>query len=103
VPSPVFNGLGAKINTLLKDAKPATFNPKSGSSQTIDVIFNDKHQEIDKDGKPYGAPRPVAWVLKSSGLSFEFDDQLEINGTDYLIKEFKDDGLEMYELILVEI
>lgn len=103
MPSPSFNGLGKQLHAMFKDKQPAVFRPQDGDAQSIDVIFHDRHQEVDKDGKPYGAPKPVAWILTDLGLDPKFNDRLDVNGDEYIIKEIKPDGLEITELTLVEV
>lgn len=101
MPSNYFSGFGAKMVGFFGEEKSAVFHPVSGQHQTIEVIFNSAHREIDVDGKPYGSPKPVAWV-KNGLISPSFNDVLEVDGKRYLIKDDKPDGLELMELLLAE-
>lgn len=101
MPSPFFDRLGAQVHKIFKNREKAVFKPNSGSTQFVEVIFNDRHQDIDIDGKPYGAPKPMAWV-KTGEIFPEYNDVLEVNGTKYIIREMKDDGLELTGLVLSE-
>ncbi len=103
MPSPAFNGLGQAIHNVFKENQSAVFKPQIGSNESVEVIFHARHQETDRDGVPYGAERPVAWILTAAGIDPKYDDGLEINGVDYIIKEIKPDGLEIVELILAEL
>ena len=67
----------------------------------MEVIFHARHQEVDRDGIPIGSPRPVAWHITGE-ISAQDKDIIEIEGTDYLIRDTKPDGLEITELLLVE-
>lgn len=99
MPSPFFDGLGKTILQIHKDSEQAIFKPQEGTNQPVEVIFNDKHQEIDVDGRPYGAPRPVAW-FETGLIEPVYGDVLEINNIEYVVRETKPDGLELTEVIL---
>lgn len=101
MPSPFFDRLGETVHSIFKDEKQAIFKSDDGLIQPVEIIFNDRHQAIDLDGKPYGAPKPMAW-FKTGDICPNFNDILEVNGKKYLIREVKDDGLELTELTLSE-
>ena len=84
-----------------EDAK-ATFRPKNGRPQPIEIIFNARHQEVDVDGKAYGEERPVAWIRKGSSCKPKYDDEIEIDDKLYIVRETKFDGLELMEIVLTE-
>lgn len=83
------------------DRVKAIFKPSSGGMKKVEVIFHARHQEVDRDGIPYGSPRPIAWHITGE-IEAKDRDVIEINGIDYLIRESKPDGLEITELLLVE-
>lgn len=85
-----------------EDAK-ATFRPKNGRPQPVEIIFNARHQEVDLDGKPYGEEKPVAWIQKDTkNCKPKYDDEFEIDGKLYIVRETKFDGLELDEIVLTE-
>lgn len=99
MPAPFFNGLGEAILETFKDVQQAVFTPQVGPAQPIDVIFNDRHEDVDLNGIPYGAPKPTAWI-RTGLVNPAFNDTLVINSVSYLIKEIKPDGLELTQLTL---
>ena len=101
MPSPLFDGMGLSMMETFGERVKAFFKPQSGGVQKIDVIFNDRHQEFDRDGIPIGNPRPVAWHLTGE-IKAKDGDLIEINKVDYIIRDDKPDGLEITELLLVE-
>lgn len=101
MPSPLFDGMGDSMLLTFGEAKDAIFKPQTGGTQTVEVIFNARHQEVDRDGKPFGSPKPRAW-FRTGTFCPEDGDFIEIDGVDYLIREEKPDGLELSELLLVE-
>ena len=102
MPSPFFNGLGNQLLQIFKDSEPATlFSQETDDSRPVSVIFHARHQDTDRNGIPYGAPRPVAWIEISSNPP-KYGDILTIGEVDYVIRETKPDSLELIELVLSE-
>lgn len=99
MPSPYFDGLGDKCLDIFKDEVKASFRSQTGVIQSIEIIFNDRHQETDMDGRAYGAPKPMAW-FKTGLICPVYGDLLYVNDAKYIIREVKDDGLELTELTL---
>jgi hypothetical protein len=92
-----FNRLGETIVGIFKEPVDAIFN-----SQPVEVVFDESHQDIDIAGKPYGAPRPVAWVVTGS-INPVYGDPIHIDGKDYTVIEVKIDGMkEVTQLNLQE-
>jgi len=96
-----FKGLGETVLGIFKDAENAVFNPQEGQTQSIEVIFSHRHQDVDIYGKDYGAPKPVAWI-KTGIAEPKYKDKLCINEVEYLIIDIKPDGLELTRLDLQE-
>jgi len=101
MPTPLFDGLGDALLNIFENEFPAIFKPIVGSSQPIKVIFNARHQQIDFDGKSYGAEKPIAWI-RTGLINPKFNDIIEIDGKDYFIKDDEPDGLEITKLLLAE-
>ena len=101
MPTPFFDGLGEQVLEIFQDCEEAIFHPESGSVQPVDIIFNDRHQDVDEFGKPYGAPNPRAW-FRTGDICPVFGDILVIRGCKYIIREPKPDGLELTELVISE-
>lgn len=99
MPSHFFNRLGETLLGIFKETELAVFNPQEGQTQSVEVIFHDRHRDIDFDGKEVGAPRPTAWV-KTGLIDPKYKDKMTINDKDYLIVEIKPNGHEITELIL---
>jgi len=101
MPSSYFNGMGDLILDTFQETVSALFKPQEGSIQPVEIIFNKAHQDIDIDGKPYGAPNPRAWI-RTESICPVYGDVLEVDGEDYLVREIKPDGLELTALVLSE-
>ena len=104
----VFDGMADAIFSVLKETASAILISTSEEGppviQTVEIIFNERHAEVDPNGTPFGEPRPVAWV-KTSAFTNECDkpkygDEMTIQETDYMILEVKFDGLQTYQLTL---
>lgn len=92
-----FNRLGETIVEIFKEPQDGIFQ-----CQPIEVIFESSHQDIDINGRPYGAPKPVAW-FKTGMISPVYGDIITIAAKDYTIVEIKVDGIsQVTELILQE-
>ena len=97
-----FNRLGETIIDIFKDSVKGIFKPvdESCSPQSVDVVFDDFHMDIDIHGKPYGAPRPMAWV-KEGFINPVYGDKIEIENKEYTIVEVKLQE-QVTELVLQE-
>jgi len=101
MPSHFFDGLGEQVLGIFQEEVKALFKPQDGITQPIEVIFNDRHQDVDDFGKPYGAPNPRAW-FRTGLICPKFGDILEVGKRSYIVREVKDDGLEITELVISE-
>jgi len=97
--SSYFDGFGDSLMTVFKDTIEAIFEPVIGDTETVEIIFNACHQEVDIDGVPYGAEKPVAW-FKTGVITPKDRDKIVINTIEYIIRDVKPDGLELTELTL---
>lgn len=102
MPSPFFNRLGETVLEIFKNSNKAVFNPQEGQSQSIEVIFLDRHKDIDIHGKEYGAPKPIAW-FRTGIIEPKYKDQITIENKVYSIVEIKPNGHEITELTLQEL
>ena len=102
MPSHFFNRLGETVLEIFKNSKAAIFNPQVGQAQSVEVIFLDRHRDIDIHGHEYGAPKPVAW-FRTGLIDPVYKDEIEIENKNYSIVEIKPNGHEITELTLQEI
>ncbi len=103
MPSSFFDGMGKTLLGIFKERTPALYKPNSGSPYSIEIIFNAVFQEQDSSGIPIGAPKPVAWV--ENFVEPEYGDILTVNPgksdeQNYVVREWKLDGLELQQLTL---
>ena len=103
MPSKSFEGLGLSVFDLHKEAEQASLRPKTGSPISFEWIFYERYV-VPSTGEGFsevGDEKPMGWIVTGSPC-VECGDKIDYLGKTYIIREVKNDGLELTGLTLAE-